>query len=179
MTGLTINISWEWALGIFIAISGALITIAWKASGRFTALETSVEWIINILKDIKVNSDNNASGIPAFASHSPLNLTPIGESWLEESGLKNYINSNPDQFLGVCNAKKGENPYEVQKNALKILDEVQFELSFDDQLKKFVFEKGTTMGVMRRVGGIYLRNLCLGNLGWKQEDIDKHDPRSS
>ncbi len=132
-----------------------------------------------ILKDLKVNSDNTASGIPAFSAHSPLNLTLIGETWLEESGLKKYIDSRPETFLHECQARKGENPYEVQKYAFRLLDETDFDASFEDALKKFVFEKGTTMGVLRRVGGIYLRDVCLNSFGWNRNEIDKHDPQKT
>jgi hypothetical protein len=171
--GITINISWEWALGIV----GVLLVIAWKGSARFTALETSVDWIKGVLKDLKINTENNASATPVFTARSPLNLTQTGENWLIESGLKKYIDSHPDQFLDVCSSKKGANPYEVQKYIFHVFDQVQFESAFDDTLKKFAFHQGTTLDILRRIGAIYLRNVCLENFGMSKEDIDKHDPQ--
>jgi hypothetical protein len=68
------------------------------------------------------------------------------------------------------------NPYEVQNNAFKAFDDLELSRVFEDKLKVFAYSKGTTMEVMRRVGGIYLRNLCLSDKGMTSEEIDKHDP---
>ena len=47
---ITINVGWEWALGIF----GLLILIAWKGSARFTSLETSMAWLKDMLNELKM-----------------------------------------------------------------------------------------------------------------------------
>lgn len=170
MEGVIIKIGWEYFLGI---IAG-LIAVAWYSSSRFTALETSMDWVKGLLKEVKLSSDNSAT--PAFAAHSPVNLTATGEKWLNESGLKEYIDANKDKFLQTCQEKKDTNPYEVQKHIFKVFDELPLEVAVDDKLKAFAFSKGTTMGVIRRVGAIYLRNLCLESFGMQKEDIDKHNP---
>lgn len=170
MENLTIIVPWAYALGFI----GILLVIAWKGSGRFSALETSMEWVKEILKDLQTKIDNSAK--PAFGSSSPVNLNPTGDSWIKESGLKNYIDSNKDYFIKLCEDKKDTNPYEVQKYTFKVFDELNFDPAFEDKLKKFVYEKGTTINVMRRIGGIYLRNLCLEHFKMNREDIDKHDP---
>lgn len=167
---LTISIEWPYFLGIV----GTLILMAWYSSARFTALETSMEWVKEILKDLKTGADNAAN--PAFAAGSPVNLNSTGEIWIYESGLKDYINSNKDSFLKQCVEKKETNPYEVQKHTFKIFDEIIFDAAFEDKLKKFAFEKGTTMSVVRRIGGIYLRNICLDSFGMNKDEIDRHDP---
>lgn len=179
MDGLLIHVSWEWTLGIFVSLSAALIGIAWKASARFTALETSVEWIKTSLNDLKINAENNASKTPGFIAHSPVNLTKAGEHWLADSGLKEYIDTHQEQFLGVCGAKRETNPYEVQQHAFALLDHVSFEAAIDNRLKTFAFEQGISMSVLRRVGGIYLRDLCLERFGMNTDDIDKHAPATA
>jgi hypothetical protein len=167
---LSISIGWPYFLGLM----GSLILIAWYSNGRFTALETSMDWVKEILKDLKTGADNASN--PAFGAHSPVNLNPTGEAWIVESGLKEYIDSHKDELLKQCEDKRNTNPYEVQKHIFKLFDEMQFDTALDDKLKKFAFQKGTTMSVLRRVGGIYLRNVCLDNFGMAKEDIDKHDP---
>ena len=177
MDTLSINISWEWALGIIITISGSLIMIAWNTGSRFTALETSMEWVKGILKEVKLASDNAAT--PAFAAHSPINLNALGDKFLNESGLKNYIDTNKDFLLNQCRDHGVENPYEVQQHAFKLMDGYKFDEAFYQNLQKFAFEKGTTIDVLRRVGGIYLRNVCLDSLGMNRADIDKHTPTAT
>jgi hypothetical protein len=58
---LTINIGWEWALGLF----GLLILMAWNGSARFTALETSMEWVKRTLSELAAviqNGHSNEAG---------------------------------------------------------------------------------------------------------------------
>lgn len=53
---ITINVGWEWALGIF----GLLILIAWKGSARFTSLETSMNWVKQTLTELKIAIQNES-----------------------------------------------------------------------------------------------------------------------
>jgi len=181
MDELTINITWEYFLGIITAILALMIstfcgilTVAWKGSARFTALETSMQWVKDILKELKISSDNESAD--AFGSHSPINLNKKGETWLTESGLNTYIDSHKSDLMSQCEAQRSTNPYEVQKYIFNFFDELQFDPAFDSKLKQFAFEKGTTVNILRRVGAIYFRNLCIAEFGMKAEDIDAHDP---
>jgi hypothetical protein len=54
MNGLTIYVDWQYFLGIL----GALIGMAYYANGRFTKIETTVEWLKEILLEIKNQLDN-------------------------------------------------------------------------------------------------------------------------
>ncbi len=173
MDGLTIHIGWEWFLGIM----GSLILIAWYSNGRFTALETSMQWVKDTLNELKISSDNSPT--PAFGSHSPINLNQLGKEWLVESGLEKYIDSHKDELMKICEEKRGTNPYEVQKHIFRSFDTLTLEPTLEDKLQKFAFEKGTTMAVIRRIGAIYFRNLCLDSFGMNKKDIDKHDPTKS
>ncbi len=177
MGGLDIYISWEWALGIIVTLCGSLLTVAWFGSKRFTALETSMEWVKETLKELKTSNDNAPN--PAFASHSPINLTERGSEWLEESGLKEYVNGHKNELIRVCEEKRATNPYEVQNHIFKLFDTLPFEPEFEDGLKTFAYQKGTSMDIMRRVGAIYFRNLCIAEFGMNKDDIDKHDPQRS
>lgn len=59
MEGITVHIGWEYFLGLL----GALVAVAWYSNGRFTALETSMDWVKNMLLDLKKSIDNtNAKG---------------------------------------------------------------------------------------------------------------------
>ena len=64
---LTINIGWEWALGIL----GLLILMAWNGSARFTALETSMEWVKRTLNDLKIAIENGGLKPPTKSVGSP------------------------------------------------------------------------------------------------------------
>jgi hypothetical protein len=49
MNGITIYVDWAYFLGIV----GTLIGIAYYANGRFTKIETTVEWLKELLLEIK------------------------------------------------------------------------------------------------------------------------------
>ena len=86
----------------------------------------------------------------------------MGLAWLNDSGLKAYIDANSEQLLNFCEEKQSINPYEVQKHIFAMFDALQFTPDVEDRVKKFAYEQGTTMAILRRVGAIYLRNICLG-----------------
>jgi hypothetical protein len=156
---MVINIGWEF----FLIIMGTLLGIAWYSGYRFSALETSVQWLKDTIRDLKV-------------AHSPVNLNATGEFWLTDSGMKEYLDTNKDEMLKVCEEKRNTNPYEVQNHIFKYFDTMDFKDNFEDKLKKFAFDKGITMSIIRRIGAIYFRNLCLNYFGMNTADIDKHDP---
>ena len=78
MDTLTIQISWEYALGIIGTIIASSASIAWYASGRFAALETSMEWVKSTLIELKVAIDKMNPSRPAFGASSPIDLKPAG-----------------------------------------------------------------------------------------------------
>jgi hypothetical protein len=158
---IDIMVSWEWALGIV----GTLILIAWKGSARLSALETSMEWVKSTLNDLKVAVDNGPRQV--FGAGSPIDLRPVGMKWLIDSGLKGYIDSNTDKLLDRCDVKTPTNSYEVQKHVFAMFDTLEFAAEVDNRVKKFAYEQGTTLAILRRVGAIYLRNLCLERFGMK------------
>src|SRR4029077_20631071 len=58
MNGITIYVDWAYFLGIV----GTLIGIAYYANGRFTKIETTVEWLKEILLEIKVRPSGRRQG---------------------------------------------------------------------------------------------------------------------
>jgi hypothetical protein len=58
MNGITIYVDWTYFLGMV----GTLIGIAYYANGRFTKIETTVEWLKEILLEIKVKLDDRGRG---------------------------------------------------------------------------------------------------------------------
>lgn len=170
MEGLIINIGWEYFLGIIAGIIG----IAWYFGHRLGVIEGAIEWLKDTVKELKITSDNERT--PAFSSQSPVNLNELGEKWLEDSGLKEYLDNHKTEIIKACEEKKEANPYEVQQYVFNFFDTYEFGTDFENKLKKFAFEKGTSMNMVRRVAAIYWRNLCLVEFGMKKDDIDKHIP---
>lgn len=157
---------WE-ILGIVVA--GGFIV--WRASARFTKVETLIDGI----KERLTRIEGSSSG--AFGQSSPINLLPKGQELLEKSGLKQYIDDNKDSLLDFCRQEnKMDTAYDVQKAAFQLFDTMKFSRELETKLKKTAYDFGVDMNLMRRVGGIYLRDICLGKLNMSQEEIDHHTP---
>ena len=170
MNGLTFVIDWPYFLGIM----GSLILMAWYTNGRFTALETDTTWIKNLLRAMKINIDNTDVG--AFAAHSPISLTDIGRTFLNESGIKEYIDFATTDLTQRCEDKRSTNPYEVQQYIFNLFSSVEFPKDIDDKIKKYAYSKGISSDIIRRVGAIYFRDICLNSFGMSKDEIEKHDP---
>jgi hypothetical protein len=66
MNGITIYVNWAYFLGII----GTLIGIAYYANGRFTKIETTVEWLKQILLEIKAELERRDNwGSPPSSHH--------------------------------------------------------------------------------------------------------------
>jgi hypothetical protein len=60
MNGLTINIDWPYFLGIV----GTLVGMAYYANGRLTKIETTVEWLKELLLELRDRLDDRLTTRP-------------------------------------------------------------------------------------------------------------------
>jgi len=160
---MQITIGWEYFLGIIVALIG----VAWYSNGRFTALETSITWIKDSITKLEGRMDN------AFASGSPVKLLAKGIEVLEGSGLKTYINTNEAKIISSCSFKNNPtNQYDIQESAFECFDKLNFG-EFELKLKEASYKYGMSLETIRRIGGIYFRDILLSKNGFTPEDLDK------
>jgi hypothetical protein len=152
---LTINIDWEYFLGII----GTLIALAYYTNGRFTRIETNSEWLADTVRDLSVRVENISA--KAFDIGSPISLTSTGEQLLRDSGLKSYIDRNKDDLTIRHRARAPFDLYTVQESAFRLFDRISLDESFARNLNKFAYRNGTSTDLLRRVGAIYLRDIAV------------------
>jgi hypothetical protein len=152
---LTINISWEFFLGLF----GTLIAFAYYASGRLTRLETNFDWLVDAVRDLTIKVENVSA--KAFETGSPISLTATGEQLLRDSGLKSYIDHRRNELTAQLRARAPLDLYTVQENAFRLFDRIYLDESFARDLNKFAYRNGTSTDLLRRVGAIYLRDVAV------------------
>ncbi len=155
MNDLVINVSWDYFLGILSSI-GAL---AYYTSGRFTRLETNVEWLSDAVRDLTIRAENIPSKL--FKTGSPVSLTAAGYRHLEQkqSGLKSYIDRRKDVLVWQLRASAPFDRYRVQNSAFRLLAHIRFDDAFGRQLNAFAFDRGISTDLLRRVAAIYLRDI--------------------
>jgi hypothetical protein len=152
MNGIVIYINWEYFLGLI----GALIGIAYYANGRFTTLETSVDWLTETLRGLTIASENEL--IKLFNARSPVRLTRTGERLLSSSGLRSYIDAQKDRLDALSSGTIASDPYERQSQAFRLLADLPFDPPFERQLKEFAYSHGISTDLLRRLGAIYFRD---------------------
>jgi hypothetical protein len=163
-------------IGIYklLTLLVALITGAWYLSYRLTRVETKVEDFGNIISGFDGRLINLSGRMDkAYSSSSPISLLPKGITILEDSGLKKFIDEKKDELLSTCKQQSVmTNPYDIQQAAFKFFDEFKFDKEIEDSLKLSAYKHGVSMDTIRRTGGIYFRDICLSNAGFKIEDLD-------
>ena len=152
---LTINIGWEFLLGIF----GTLIALAYYSNGRLTRMETNFDWLANAVRDLTIKTENLSAR--AFDVGSPISLTATGEQLLRDSGLKSYIDRHRDELTTQLRAKAPFDLYTIQESAFRLLDRISLDDSFARHLNKFAYRNGASTDLLRRVGAIYLRDIAV------------------
>ena len=170
-TSILINIGIYKLLGFI----GTLIGVAWYISHRLTKVETKVQGFEIQLTSLTANLTGTLLA-KAFGSGSPVSLKPIGEKFLNESGLKIYIDDNADSLLSQCQSGRlMSNQYDIQESVFLFFDHLDFG-DFEATLKESAFKYGWGMETVRRIGAIYFRDICLIKKGFKPEDLD--NPKS-
>lgn len=169
-TTLLISVGIGKALGIVASVAGSIIAGAWWLSGRLKTLETKVEGF-----DTRLTTFEGIAAQNLIGRQSPLSLLPKGEEILVDSGLKRWIDKHKDDLIGECNGCDTENPYDIQEAAFRLFDKIDF-MDFESEIKLAAFNSGIPVNVMRRIGGIYFRDIFLEHCGHKKDDVDRHDP---
>ncbi len=154
METLAIYISWEFFLGLM----GSLIAIAYYANGRFTGLETDVQWLKERISDLLINAENVRTKL--IKNESPVSLTAAGYNVLRRSGLKSYIDTKKPILLTALNARAPLDRYELQCRAFRLLDKMSFEDVVEHHLNNFAFVNGISTELLRRIAAIYLRDIA-------------------
>ena len=155
MDTLAINISWEF----FLALLGSLIAIAYYSNGRFTALEIDVGWLKETISELLITAENVRTKL--FKNGSPVSLTPTGYLVLQRSGLRSYIEAKKRMLLAALRIRATSDPYELQRNAFRLLAELSFEDIVAHHLNEFAFANGISTDLLRRIAAIHLRDIAV------------------
>lgn len=168
-TGLTINIGWEYFLGII----AALIGIAWYTGSRFAKLETVAEWLKEKLGELKVDLDNAKT--KAFQQNSPIQLTEKGIALLGDSGMKAYVDEKSSYLLEICKSEKQtknlKTAYDIQAFVFDMFDKLVFSEEVDKKFKEFAYKQGVSIELIRRIGAIYFRDKAIEGCDFKMADL--------
>jgi hypothetical protein len=158
MDTLTINISWEYFLGVL----GSLIALAYYTNGRFSIIETDIGWLKETLSELAINAENITAKL--FRNESPASLTATGYVVLQKSGLKSYVEAKKATLLAALKLRKPTGLYEIERRSFRLLADLSFEGIVQEHLSNFAFKNGISVNILRRVGAIYLRDIAADSI---------------
>lgn len=171
------QITWVQKIGNFVSnlILGQTKEIIVRTDQRVLGLEETIKIITDDLKDVRERfSGLEGKTANLFQTKSPISLTDTGNKYLKESGFKDFIDSNNELLSAACSKdRKMKTPYDVQESVFDFFANYDFPTEILDKIKTYAFNQGINVDVMRRVGAIYFRDICLDSLGFSAEDLDK------
>lgn len=172
----------------FIASLMAIAFLAvWKVShfstkfSSVTKLEEAIDSIKTDMNYVKAfiqlyKEPNN----PLAQRQSPGSLTQIGKDVSSELKLEKMVMNHWDAFCSAVTSclKKNCNPYDVQVESFKVGDSYQKFISQEElsTIKTHAFSAGYNLDIYNLLFGIIIRDKILKNKGFRESDIDLHDP---
>lgn len=172
----------EWVNTLVVALGLPTVLGAFLYIGRkLQALETLKKEVDdNIRPDLKdvrerlATWEGKSAGL--YQAQSPISLTEQGRAYLRDSGLKDFIDENTDGLMQqVEHEQTVQTPYDVQQVAFEFFDELDLPDSLEKRAKNFAFNHGVSMDALRRIGGIYFRDLCLAEHNFNAKDLDTEE----
>jgi len=105
---------------------------------------------------------------------SPINLTEQGETVLEESGGKAFVDDNYPELKKQVEDKDPKTSYDIQEYSKHIIESMKNDRRLDE-FKEYLFKKGMDLEDTVEVLGLYLRNRILKEKNISIGDIDSHN----
>ncbi len=99
--------------------------------------------------------------------HQPTYLTEEGYRILTESGLRRYIDGYKEMFVDLIEHSHTD-PQSIvvtERASIEFFENVELDPDFKEDLKEYSKESKQSTGTLKRIGGIYLRDLVLEHVG--------------
>lgn len=163
----------------FAFLSGLLYL--WYKVGKYQnivdSLKSTQETVLKDIKNITTQLSELKGGIDRDRAHyggfvqgrSPLTLTEKGESALNESGGKDYIDKNKQCFLNEIKLGNPKSSYDIQELSKKVLNDHQNDDTFIG-IKEYTYKNGLLLDHVIMALSIYLRDYALNELGFKSDE---------
>lgn len=105
------------------------------------------------------------------ASHSPRQLTPLGKSILEKSGIGKIVDERFSQILDEVREAAPENAYRAEQDIITVVGKFREDNALLSALENGAFQSGSDVDSVLLVGAIYIRDRVLEALGIEPEII--------
>ncbi len=111
-------------------------------------------------------------------SKSPIVLNETGRKVLETSKIGDSIMKYYQDILARVKAQSPENPFQAQESLIKIVASYKEIEECKPMLETAAFNSGFDVNSVLYVAALAIRDKIIEDLGFKRDDIDKHDPKN-
>lgn len=112
---------------------------------------------------------------PFLKRKSPVSLTDRGNTFLDESGGRNFVDNHFARLRLAVEERAPKTAYDIQEYSREVIDGMKEGDDFNI-LKEYLFKEGLELKDLVAVMGIYLRDKILVEKGLTPEEVDRHDP---
>jgi hypothetical protein len=175
---------WGIAGGIFISVIGSAIFLIFR-TGRIVEAIASMQETLKDVPKIKYSFGQMTVKVDTLwrnhlsKSNSPVILNEIGIKVLESSKISEFTDFYYVEILEKVKGKNPLNPYQAQESLIQIVSEYQNMEECKLKLQEAAFNSGYDINSVLYVAAINIRDKIISDLGFKVEDIDKHDPKNN
>lgn len=169
--------------GIISFIVRSIFNLA-AFSGRVSAVEKSVKEVKDELREstkqltgridnlINLTIQKNLS-----ESNSPRQLNTEGKKVLKNSKIDAVVNDNFSAIVKTVSLQKPQNAYQAEQAILEAVEHLADDPTIRNTVEIGAFQSGYPVAGVLFVGGLFVRDKVLKELGFDTSDIDKHTPK--
>lgn len=107
-------------------------------------------------------------------ANSPRQLNDAGKKILNESGIKEIIDTKKNDLLAKIKEVNPNNAYDAEQVTLDVVNGLQKHCpDIIPELKDGAYKTGQNIDTVLLVGGFYLRDIIFPELGYTLDDLDK------
>lgn len=175
------------AIGVIIAAGVLIVTIvfavigrAFKLNAKVTRVETKVDVLTDTVSTLGANLENfKLNVINLIARGSPSYLTKEGVEIAKNTGVAKLVEDHYKEILSVVRDTEPANAYRAQEALLSAVRNLQYDDECRNVLETAAYESGYPISTIYTIGGYYIRDRVINELGFSKDDIDKHDPEQN
>lgn len=167
---------------LVLSVLGSIGVLIYKAGGLVNLVESMKQDVGKIpgieLRLIAVEA--KVDGLwrqNTTVSRSPMILNDVGHRIIESSKISELTDKYYDQIVRDVKVLNPPNPFQAQEVLISIVKKFKDNEDCKERLERAAFNSGYDIDTVLFVAAINIRDRVIIDLGFKMEDIDRHDPK--
>lgn len=165
---------WIGVAAIAIPTLGGIGWLIYRTGGIVTIIER-MEPQVNKIPAMEVKVDDMWAK-KYTTNNSPVILNEEGLKALRLSRIQDFTDEFYKEILEKVKAMEPKNSFQAQVNLINIIRDYKNDEKCKPKLEEASYTSGFSIESVLYVAAINIRDQIINDLGFRREDIDKHDP---